>query len=68
MIITVASLKGGQAKTTSAVHIAALLGGRRQNPVGGRRPQPQRLELAPTERLSVGSVRRTAGGQIFARF
>ena len=26
MIITVASLKGGQAKTTSAVHIAALLG------------------------------------------
>ena len=26
MIITVASLKGGQAKTTSAVHLAALLG------------------------------------------
>ena len=26
MIITIASLKGGQAKTTSAVHIAALLG------------------------------------------
>ena len=30
MIITVASLKGGQAKTTSAVHIAALLGANAQ--------------------------------------